>query len=249
MEQKINTNMNDGMIMDAAAGAGKTGKGMMIGMIACAVLAVGGIGFGVYEMTQANSAKQQISDLRVEIKNQDGTTTTLETDKIEVKDDTKTVVISDSAVAVNAKEYIYIGEWGIKVKIPDTVKNVGFLYNTDGDYSSLYVSARVTEDNTENPAFNDNFSDMYYNSGGQGAIGIIRNPHKCAMGEIDVEGDPGSGVDCPIILTNSFGKEIGIRYSHPQAIYSLSEEQKEWELKAVGAIQEMLSNPDNYSAI
>ncbi len=97
MEQMINTNMNDGMMMDAAAGAGKTGKGMMVGMIACAVLAVGGIGFGDYEMTQAHSAKQQISDLKVEIKNTDGSTTTLETDKIEVKEDTKTVTITDTA--------------------------------------------------------------------------------------------------------------------------------------------------------
>ncbi len=97
MEQMMK---KEGMGMEMAgasmAAGKKEGKGMMMGMMACAVLAIAGIGFGVYELMQANSARQQIADLKVEIKNNDGTTTTLDTDKIEIKDDANTIVITDS---------------------------------------------------------------------------------------------------------------------------------------------------------
>ena len=92
----------EGMGMEMAgasmAAGKKEGKGMMMGMMMCAVIAIAGIGFGVYEFMQANSARQQIADLKVEIKKDDGTTTTIETDKIEVKKDDKTIVISDSPI-------------------------------------------------------------------------------------------------------------------------------------------------------
>ena len=65
MEQMMNQNE---MAAGASMAAGKKeGKGMMFGMIACAILAIGGVGFGVYEMMQAGQSKQ-ISDLKVEIK-------------------------------------------------------------------------------------------------------------------------------------------------------------------------------------
>ncbi len=49
MEQMINQDMDANMSMNANMGAAKKeGKGMMIGMICCAILALGGIGFGIY---------------------------------------------------------------------------------------------------------------------------------------------------------------------------------------------------------
>ena len=120
MEQMIN-NTNMDMNTGATGATKKQGKGMMIGMICCAVLAAGGIGFGIYEMSQVKTAKQQISDMKVEIKNTDGTTTTLETDKIEVKEADKTVVITDSA-KTRENDYFYFDEWGVKVKINSNAK-------------------------------------------------------------------------------------------------------------------------------
>ncbi|MBQ1528244.1 hypothetical protein IIZ77_01180 [Candidatus Saccharibacteria bacterium] len=93
----MNQNTNMDMNMDTGA-AKKQGKGMMFGMIACTILAIGGIGFGIYEMSQVKTAKQQIADLKIEVKKDDGSTTTIETDQIEVKEADKTVVITDSAV-------------------------------------------------------------------------------------------------------------------------------------------------------
>ena len=96
MEQINNQNTNMEMNMDTGV-AKKQGKGMMFGMIACAVLAIGGIGFGIYEMSQVKTAKQQIADLKIEVKKDDGSTTTIETDQVEVKEADKTVIITDTA--------------------------------------------------------------------------------------------------------------------------------------------------------
>ena len=125
----MNQNTNMEMNMDTGA-AKKQGKGMMFGMIACAILAVGGIGFGIYEMSQVKTAKQQIADLKIEVKKDDGSTTTIETDKIEVKEADKTVVITDSA-KTREDGYFYFDEWGIKVKLADgeNYKVLGYLYD------------------------------------------------------------------------------------------------------------------------
>lgn len=66
-----------------------------ITIIILAILALAGIGFGVYELFQTNSLKQQIANFKVEIKKDDGSTTTIETDKIEVREDNKTITITD----------------------------------------------------------------------------------------------------------------------------------------------------------
>ncbi|MBQ1528046.1 hypothetical protein IIZ77_00155 [Candidatus Saccharibacteria bacterium] len=124
MEQMMNQNTNMEMNMDTGA-AKKQGKGMMFGMIACAILAVAGISFGIYEMSQVKTAKQQIADLKIEVKKDDGSTTTIETDQIEVKEADKTVVITDSA-KTREDGYFYFDEWGIKVKLPEDFYITGY---------------------------------------------------------------------------------------------------------------------------
>ncbi len=82
MEEIANQNMNNIEMPNTVVDTTRKSKGMMIGMICCAILAVGGIGFGIYEMSQAKSAKQQMSDL-----------------KVEVKEDEQTAAIIDSSVS------------------------------------------------------------------------------------------------------------------------------------------------------
>lgn len=60
----------------------------------CVVLALAGVGFGVFEMMQDKGKK--VEDLKIEIENSDGTKTELETDKITISDDNSTITIKDS---------------------------------------------------------------------------------------------------------------------------------------------------------
>ena len=89
--------MNQESAGSSFAQAQKKNKGMVAGMAICAILAVGGIGFGVYGMMQKSSSRP--AEMRIEVRNEDGTTTTLETEKIEVSDDNKTVTITDTNIS------------------------------------------------------------------------------------------------------------------------------------------------------
>ncbi|MBR5939070.1 hypothetical protein IKZ77_00775 [Candidatus Saccharibacteria bacterium] len=75
------------------------GKGLKIATAIASVVAVCGIGFGVYGMIQGSQKDNQISDLKVQIKEDDGTITTIETPEIETNtSDGTTVTITDTFV-------------------------------------------------------------------------------------------------------------------------------------------------------
>ena len=92
MEQDTTTAMP---VMDGSKQ--NDGKGWKIVTVIASVVAVCGIGFGVYGMIQSSQKDNQISDLRVQVEDSDGKITTLETEKIETTTNDETVVtISDS---------------------------------------------------------------------------------------------------------------------------------------------------------
>lgn len=75
----------------------KSGNGLKIATAIACIVAICGIGFGVYGMTQSAQKDNQISDLKVQVKDPDGEVTTLETEKIETSDENgTTITIADS---------------------------------------------------------------------------------------------------------------------------------------------------------
>lgn len=68
-ETKIESSQQDAEVTPVK----KSSKGMLIGMITCAILAAGGVGFGVYELEEAAKFSQQISNLKAEVENRDAT--------------------------------------------------------------------------------------------------------------------------------------------------------------------------------
>lgn len=63
-----------------------------------AAVAVCGVGFGIYGIEKSALSEERVSELKVQIKNEDGTTTTLETNKIEINESPNTITISDSII-------------------------------------------------------------------------------------------------------------------------------------------------------
>lgn len=97
----------------------KKSHGMLFGMILLAFLAAGGIGFGVWAMmdggAQVAKKDEQIADLRGQLAEKNQTV---------VEDNTTVVNVEtgDNAEAsVNTSDYIYVGEWGLKIKKPSSV--------------------------------------------------------------------------------------------------------------------------------
>ena len=76
-----------------------SGNGLKIVTAIACIVAVCGVGVGVFGMIQSSQKDEQISDLKVQIEDSNGKVTTLETGKIETSDgDGTTVTIADTAV-------------------------------------------------------------------------------------------------------------------------------------------------------
>lgn len=92
-------NNNPAPIAVAPATPAKSGKGAVIGMVICSILAIAGVGFGVYEMMN-----KPTQDLKVQVKGADGEITAIDTGIIEKANDGKTVTINGSVSSVSLKE-------------------------------------------------------------------------------------------------------------------------------------------------
>ena len=134
----------------------KTNKGWKLATIITSVVALCGIGFGVYEMIQKDKTT---SDLKVQIENKDGSVTELDTDKIKT-----TTEVSGGPYIEN--NYFYVPKWGVKFKLSDNLTNYGYAVdqNSQGDSYGNYVvglTAISKSDYVEHPQvayYNDIFS-------------------------------------------------------------------------------------------
>ncbi len=145
-----------------------SGKGWKIATVIVAVLAVGGIGFGVYGMMQSAQKDSQISDLKVQIKEEDGAVTTIETPEIETTVEEGTVVTVTDTVKVSGGPYIengvfYVPEWGLKFNIPSDLANYGYSVDYDASHvgytlPEIGFTAMLKSDERQNPqaAYYDN---------------------------------------------------------------------------------------------
>lgn len=114
----------------------KSGNGLKIATAIACIVAVCGIGFGVYGMMQSSQKDSQISDLKDQIKEDDDTITTVETPEIETTTDSETTVTIADTAKVSGGPYIkdgyfYVPEWSLKFSIPSDLANYGYAVDYD----------------------------------------------------------------------------------------------------------------------
>lgn len=149
----------------------KGGNGLKIATAIACIVAACGIGFGVYGMIQSVQKDNQISDLKVQIKEDDGTITTIETPKIETTTNNGITVTITDTVKVSGGPYIengyfYVPKWGVKYKLSDDLINYGYAVdqeNQSDSYGNYVVglTAISKSDYVERPQaayYNDIFS-------------------------------------------------------------------------------------------
>lgn len=128
----------------------KKNKGMILGMVLFGLLAVGGIGFGVWTMMDGNAQKEALNSQISALREQNSELTgKMGNDTENVEDE----IIEDVNVEANDVDvagYIYIGEWGIKIKIPESLKNnIGYIYSSseiqilDSGESHTYYGSQI----------------------------------------------------------------------------------------------------------
>jgi hypothetical protein len=150
-EQVVAEQVAVAQVEPAAAGSvvaepekSKKGHGMLIGLILCLLLAAGGIGFGVWEMMDGNTQKdnlnKQITDLKAQVNDLK--------DKLASASDSNggdAPVDSNTGNNVDTADYIYIGEWGIKIKIPEGLDVDSYAFDTESEPESTRVSVKLVE--------------------------------------------------------------------------------------------------------
>ncbi len=94
MEQNANVGAP---VAPALSNKQKSGKGLKVVTAIACVVAICGVGFGVYGIMQSLQKDSQISNLKVQVENKDGTVTELKTDKIEINNNASTITVTDDA--------------------------------------------------------------------------------------------------------------------------------------------------------
>ena len=220
MEQNIDTGAS---MVPTADNKQKGGNGLKIATAIACVVAVCGVGFGVYGMMQSSQKDSQISNLKVQIKEEDGTVTTIETPEIETTTNNgTTVTITDSVASekVDSKKYLYVGPWGIKIAIPDSLRTINYAYSAQDTLCVSGVKYR------EGMQYFPDFADIKKNSPGLSCVSRVLK-------------DGYSPDDSPL-------EAYDYIIEGPQVIYD--EADKDWEVESVQEIQKML-DISNFSKI
>lgn len=200
----------------------KKNVGAIIGVIFLILLAAGGAGFGTWAYLSGNEKEAnlnaKIDDLNAQL-----------AAKPEV-DETVVNVNTDSNT--NTKEYIYVGEWGIKIKIPDNLEDISYeVKNWDeGNFAGthLCVKGATTGHGSQEPSF------VKYNFNESAFVCLGKNTKSIS------EEDGGS-------WNQTY--PVGEYYINgPQAIAGDGTDQ-DWEVESVNALKNMLEDEANRSAI
>jgi hypothetical protein len=136
---------------------------------------------------------------------------------------------------VNTADYIYVGEWGLKIRIPEGLNKVSYAFKQNGGLDRVEGST-VTVSGTVGDNLSD-FANMYKNNSPLGAINRI------------LKGAYGDGLDCQYSSLVFSDDDYNYCYEHPQSVYSTSQEEQDLEVKTADLIEQMLNNAENYSKI
>ena len=254
---------------DIFSNKSKKKTGMILGMVLFAILAIGGIGFGVWAMmdgdARVDALNKQIEDSKTqdngllakikEFENYEEDTgedvemdATIDTDA-DTDTDTDTGTGTDTSTNIdkgmdigmgagggtdvnintNTADYLYAGRWGLKVKIDDNLKEVEYalLYGSE-DFSRLCVAGLASR-----ASHSYKFASLYENFPGLACV--VRGPSNYKSKDCESAFSIDNHNYC--VLSNYLSK-----YSH-------TEDEIQLEKDSMKLVVDMLSNPDNYSAI
>lgn len=211
-------------------------NGMLVAMICLGVAAVFGVGFGIWAMVDGNSQKEKYEskisileqdnvDLKKKLEDED---VTIEIDEVEDEEEPESVPVKKD----NTKDYIYIGEWGMKIKLSDELTKVGYAFVQDNGATGVRVFGMKKRSENED-AFPD-FANMNKNTI---PLGTVTRYSK--------------GTELPAASAPEWifsDDQYDYYYSHPQAVYSNTEDEGNWEIDSVDVVKDMLKNEGNYSS-
>ena len=136
---------------------------------------------------------------------------------------------------IASSDYIYIGEWGIKIKIPEGLKGVSYLF--ESNTYQIETDNGPVEMSTDTIYVSAILDDMTYIPD---AFKLTQNP--TGLGLLTRHYSPS---DLPGAQYIGKIDEYYYSYAHPQAVFSVDETEQQQELSAANLIKDMLSDLDN----
>lgn len=202
----------------------KSGKGVVVALVLFIILAIGGIGFGVWAFMDGNAQKNGLNEQITSLKAQNA-------ELLEKIDGGDITINVDTDSDVDTADYIYVGEWGIKIKIPETLGDVSYGVDSWNEENFAGTSLCVTGATTGHDGIPSFIKPMLYG----GAYVCLGKNTKSISEENGGEGNQ--------------TWPVGEFYiDGPQDIVG-DESDKDWELESVETIKAMLSDENNRSAI
>ncbi len=205
----------------------KKSAGMITALVCAIILAIGGVGFGVWAIMDGNSkvAKkdEQINALK-ELNNKQPI-------NVEIDTEIDKEPVSSISDTIDTAGYIYVGEWGLKIKVPENLELATFMYDYGNGYDVLRVSGAT--------------------KGGQ-AIPDFASVSKCVLGVVErySKANVEAGV-VPDWYGEPLRSEDGYNYYYasPQDLCTEVEGNAKWEGDTVDTIKNMLMDSSAYSKI
>lgn len=207
-------------------------------IVAALILTIGGIGFGTFGIVSSKSANKEIIELKNTIAQQkdelerftNGDVKTEE--EITENENGETIkTIIKTVTEKSSSDYIYIGEWGIKVKIPGDLAVSGY---SKGLNSLCINGISISDTHTKTyPEFS------------------LINKNADGLGCINRESDISTIETAAAQVVYSYEDEntnhkFYLVYSHPQAVYSIEKDEQDWEIESTRIVQNMLTDKNNF---
>lgn len=133
----------------APAVAPKKSNGMLLGLVLCIILAAGGVGFGVYEMMDSNNKTKEVADLNSKVASLNNEIAGLKEGSQSSETNCKDPIVTSDDNTIST-DYIYITEWGIKIKKPESAKKLIDSYEFYNGYPMAADTFTITESGGSN---------------------------------------------------------------------------------------------------
>ena len=217
--------------------------------IICLLIGIGGVGFGIYQMTQKpKTATSNNQDLKIQIQKDDGTVVEIETDKI--TNDGSTVTITDSASNIGGN-YIYLGKHR-KADMSDggdEYKTVAIKLPEEGTLEYLSFDYRDKENRGQVPMSTLRVNAVTPNIYGAQELPEFVGSDTAELGLIQIY----SADDfAKITVTTGVGDVVKqtddyvITYLQPMAAPFTEDSEEEWATETINTIRAWLTDESNY---
>ena len=219
----------------------KSGKGWMICSILALVLLVGVSAYAIMltlNKQGGSSSSNDVAKLQQEIAAKDEKLDKIkEAVGVESVDAVTPEVIASKTYDPN---YIYFPEAGMKIKIPDTIKNVSYLHHSRGSITFWAVPKGFQ--------YFPDFADPAKNQDGLFSI-IVSKKVEDRSAACNSENIPSGLVCTGTRIMDAAVDGYEILYNGPQAVYSRDATSAKDESTAIQALRDVIANPENYSEI